>query len=276
MTTEPPAATVLADRARRGLAGTRWRLEWLATTGSTNADLLAVAAAGEPAGAVLAAEHQEAGRGRLDRRWEDDPGSSLLVSILLRPDLTPDRAHLAGVAVALAAVRACEEVADVRPSLKWPNDLVMGEGPSTRKLGGVLAESVVAGGRLEAIVVGIGINAALPAVLPPELAGVATSLAAHAPGPDVDRAALLAALLRSLDALVDLLDSAAGRERLLDEYRRRCVTLGATVRVELSDDHVLAGTVTGVDPDGHLLVDDADGLTHTVVVGDVVHLRPAD
>lgn len=276
MTTEPPAADVLAERARRGLAGTRWRLEWVETTGSTNADLLAATAAGEPAGAVRAAEHQEAGRGRLDRRWEDDPGSSLLVSILLRPDLTPERAHLGSVAVALAALRACEEVADVRPSLKWPNDLVMGEGPGTRKLGGVLAESVVAGGRLEAVVVGIGINAALPAALPPELAGVATSLAAHAPAPDVDRASLLAALLRSLDALVDLLDSAAGRERLLEEYRRRCVTIGSAVRVELGGDTFLEGTATDVDSDGHLLVTDPDGATHTVAVGDVVHLRPAD
>lgn len=275
MTTQPPTAASLAERARRGLAGTRWRLEWVERTGSTNADLLAAASGGEPAGAVLAAEHQEAGRGRLDRRWEDDPGSSLLVSVLLRPELAPSRAHLASVAVALAAVRACEEVAELRPALKWPNDLVVGEGSATRKLGGVLAESVLAGERLEALVVGIGINVVLPDALPPELAGVATSLAAHAPVGDLDRAALLAALLRFLDALVDLLDTDAGRARLLDEYRRRCVTIGATVRVELGGGQSLEGTATGVDPDGHLEVLDSDGLTHTVAVGDVVHLRPA-
>lgn len=275
MTADPHAAAALAERARRGLTGTRWRLDWVETTGSTNVDLLARAAAGEPAGAVLVAEHQEAGRGRLDRRWEDDPGSSLLVSILLRPDLTPDRAHLGSVAVALAAVRACEEVAEVRPGLKWPNDLVVGEGTATRKLGGVLAESVLAGGRLEALVVGIGINVALPEALPPELAGVATSLVAHAPSRDLDRSALLAAMLRSLDALADLLDSAAGRARLLDEYRRRCVTIGASVRVELGGEAFLEGTATDVDPDGHLLVTDSDGAIHTVAVGDIVHLRPA-
>lgn len=280
MTADQPAAAMLADRARRGLAGTRWRLEWVEVTGSTNADLLAAATAGEPAGAVLVAEHQDAGRGRLDRRWEDDPGSSLLVSILLRPDLTPDRAHLGSVAVALAAVRACEEVAEVRPRLKWPNDLVVGEGAATRKLGGVLAESVLVDGRLDALVVGIGINARLPAALPPGLAGIATSLAAHAPAGDVDRPALLAALLRALDALVDLLDTGAGRERLLDEYRRRCVTIGARVRVELGDaapaGATLEGTAVGVDANGHLLVNDAGGGSHTVAVGDVVHLRPAD
>lgn len=275
MTTDRPDVTTLAERARRGLAGTRWGLEWVDATGSTNADLLARATEGEPAGAVLVAEHQEAGRGRLDRRWEDDPGSSLLVSILLRPDLTPDRAHLGSVAVALAAVRACEEVAEVRPGLKWPNDLVVGEGTATRKLGGVLAESVLAGDRLEALVVGIGINVALPEALPPELAGVATSLVAHAPSRDIDRPALLAAMLRSLDALADLLDSAGGRERLLDEYRRRCVTIGASVRVELGDEQSLKGTATDVDADGHLCVTDADGGVHTVAVGDVVHLRPA-
>lgn len=281
MTMPPTSAVDLAERARRGLSGTRWRLDWVDDTGSTNADLLAAAADGEPAGAVLAAEHQGAGRGRLDRRWEAEPGSSLLVSILLRPQIPLAAAHLVAVATALAAARACEDTAGVRPGLKWPNDLVIGEGAGTRKLGGILAESQVLEGEVRAVVVGLGLNVTLPERLPAELAGVATSLSAHAAGADIDRPDLLADLLRHLDALVDLLDTPAGRTRLLDEYRRRCVTLGSTVRVEVGPGHgtageagAIEGEAVAIDDDGHLVVRAGD-VDHVVTVGDVVHLRPA-
>lgn len=269
------SAEELAVRVRNGIEGTRWRLQWVDQTGSTNADLLDAAGRGEAAGAVRAAEYQGAGRGRLDRTWVAPAGSSLLVSILLRPALPPESAHLASVAVALAAEHACDRVAGVAPGLKWPNDLVVGVGDGTRKVAGVLAESLVAGEDLAAVVVGIGINVNWPLEVPADLVGVATSLNAHTPatGSDIDRTALLAALLRELDATVDLLDSPQGRQRLLDEYRRRCVTIGARVRVELSGQHI-EGTATAIDDGGHLVVSCDDGTEQVVAVGDVVHLRP--
>lgn len=264
----------LAERTRQAIEGTRWDLTWVPTTGSTNADLLAAAADGSPAGAVLVAEHQGAGRGRLDRTWVAPEGSSLLMSVLLRPSLPPTAAHMAGVAVALAAEHACDSIVGVAPGLKWPNDLVIGSGDATRKVGGVLSESLVIDGEVAAVVVGIGINVNWPAELPAELVGVATSLNAHvANGDDIDRVELLVALLTELDALADLLDSPQGRTRLLDEYRRRCVTIGARVRVEMAD-MTTEGTATAIDDDGHLVVTDDDGVDLVVTVGDVIHLRP--
>ena len=135
-----------------GFAWPAWRVERVVETGSTNADALAAARAGAPEGLVIMADHQTAGRGRLGRSWEDEPGDSLIVSVLLRPPLAPTQLHRLTQAVALAAKDACSSVGGFRPDLKWPNDLVVGE----RKLAGILAESIVEDGRVGAVVVGMG------------------------------------------------------------------------------------------------------------------------
>src|SRR5215213_4626616 len=189
-------------------------VRWVEETDSTNTRLLEEARAGAPEGRVLVADHQTAGRGRLGRRWEAPPGSSLLVSVLLRPAVPLGRAHLLTMAPGLAASDACEEVAGLRPGLKWPNDLVVDDA----KLAGLLAESVVEGNALQALVVGMGLNVtAAPAE-------GATALAEHADRP-VERLALLDAWLTRLDARLD------GLDEVLADYRPRCATLGRQVRV---------------------------------------------
>jgi biotin-[acetyl-CoA-carboxylase] ligase BirA-like protein len=184
------------------VAGTRFHdVRWRPETGSTNADLLALAADGAPEGVVLVADHQTAGRGRLGRVWSAPPGASILLSVLLRPDVGLDHAHALTTAVALSAVEACATVAGVRPGLKWPNDLVVAvpaAGGAERKLAGVLAESTLSGHRFAAVVVGIGINVNWPDELPTEIADVAVALN-HLTGAPVDRNDLVAAFLTGLD-----------------------------------------------------------------------------
>jgi BirA family biotin operon repressor/biotin-[acetyl-CoA-carboxylase] ligase len=261
------------SRARSALVGTRFTdVRWVAETASTNDDVLALAREGAPEGVVVAADFQSAGRGRLERTWTAPPRRSLLVSILLRPELAPEDAHLVTTAVACAAVEACDEVAGVAPRIKWPNDLLLAsDGHPRGKVAGLLAESIVDGGRLTAVVVGMGLNVNWPAV-PDELAGIAVALN-HVVGRDIDREDLLVAVLRRLDEWCRALTDDRGRTELLERYRSLCETLGARVRVDLPD-----GTVTGVahdlDADGHLLVRSAEG-EHVIVVGDVIHLRPA-
>ena len=144
-----------------------WReVRVVGETGSTNADLLALARDGAPEGIVLVADHQTAGRGRLDRRWEAPPGSSLLMSMLFRPPRSVTHLNLVNAAAGIAASDACNEVAGFRPLLKWPNDVVVDD----RKLAGILAEVVG-----QAVVVGIGLNVNWPSPLPPELADTATA-----------------------------------------------------------------------------------------------------
>src|SRR5262245_23342989 len=128
----------------------RWDVRHLASIDSTNRYLLDEARAGAAAGLVAVADHQTAGRGRLGRSWEAAPGSSLLVSVLLRPDLAVDRLFLLTLAAGLALADAIAAVAAVSAGLKWPNDLVVDD----KKLAGLLAEADLSAGAARALVIG--------------------------------------------------------------------------------------------------------------------------
>jgi BirA family transcriptional regulator, biotin operon repressor / biotin---[acetyl-CoA-carboxylase] ligase len=245
--------------------GGEWDVHRLDEVGSTNTYVLDRARLGAPAGLVAVADHQTAGRGRLDRRWESPPGANLLASILLRPGCDGVDVHLCAGAVALAGADACREAAGVEPVLKWPNDLLL----DGAKLAGVLAEAQFAGPSLTAVVVGIGINVAWPG--PAEAGGTCLDDAGGSAQP-VDRQVLLDLLLGALGSRLALLEEAVGRGILADEVRRRCATIGQEVRVILSGEE-LTGRAAAIDDAGHLVVETASG-PRTVSAGDVVHLRP--
>jgi BirA family biotin operon repressor/biotin-[acetyl-CoA-carboxylase] ligase len=236
-------------------------VETVAEIASTNRELLARAASGAPEGLVLVADHQTAGRGRLDRTWEAPPRASLLVSVLLRPSLPVEDRHLLTVAAGLAAVEAVAAAAGVAASLKWPNDVLVGD----RKLAGILAEA--AG---DAVVVGMGLNVDWPE-LPAHLASTATSLQLETGGP-VGRDAVLGPWVDGFGRRYEQLGTAAGRSAMVAEHRACCSTLGRAVRVTLAGEELL-GTATDIDPTGALVVTTAGG-PRWVVAGDVVHLRP--
>jgi BirA family transcriptional regulator, biotin operon repressor / biotin---[acetyl-CoA-carboxylase] ligase len=239
---------------------------------STNRVAADLARAGAPDGVVVVADHQTAGRGRRGRSWVAPPGSSLLVSVLLRPGLLrpgllrpgPVRGPpaLTTVACSLAAADAVADVAGFGPALRWPNDLYAGG----RKLGGVLAE-VVDGG---AVVLGLGLNLRWPSGVPEPLAGIAVT-AEEAGGHAVDRDEVLAAFLDHLEARDDALTSEAGRQQTLADYRDRCETLGREVRVSLPGGRTLEGVAAGVDDEGRLVLGSRGG-TSTLAVGDVEHV----
>jgi BirA family transcriptional regulator, biotin operon repressor / biotin---[acetyl-CoA-carboxylase] ligase len=253
---------MLDDSARSALGATRFtHVSWVAETGSTNSDLLAQARAGAPEGTVLVADHQTAGRGRLDRRWVAPPGSSLLASILLRPSLAPRRLHLVLASVALAAVDACREIAGVEATVKWPNDLQAGG----RKLAGVLAEATFEGDRAAAVVVGIGINVNWPPTLPGELQETATALN-HRAGREVDRSALLVGFLQGLEHWYGGL--VGGAVDVAAAYRAACTTVGRAVTVDRGG-VVVRGHAVDISADGHLVVVDDVGTRHEIAVGDV-------
>ncbi len=255
-------------RARRALVmSSRYEIHRFATIDSTNTWVMDQARNGAAEGLVAVAEQQTAGRGRLGRTWVSPPGGSLLMSLLLRPvNLPVDRLHLATAAVAMAGADAVALIADVRPSLKWPNDLLIGN----RKLAGVLTEvdgvgAEKGGASPLAVVVGIGINCTWPDELPAEIADVAIA-ANHAAGRPVHTEDVLDVLLENLAARLD-----GGWDAIAREYRARCETVGREVRVELPDGG-FTGMATGVDDDGALVVISVAG-PHRVVAGDVVHVR---
>ncbi len=240
-----------------------YQVEWVSESGSTNADLLAAARRGPDTNRVLVADYQSAGRGRRGRTWDAAPESSLLFSVLTRPEIPVAVAHLVTTALALGALEACDSLAGVRPGLKWPNDLVVED----RKLAGVLAESVVAGDRLEAVVVGMGLNVRTGAA-PSEVADTAVALEDLC-GSAVDRRELLASVLTRFAYWMNQIEAAAGQAELVDSARQESATLGRRVSVELSDGSVLEGLAEDLDGQGALILE--GGVR--VVEGDVVHLR---
>ncbi|QHT54926.1 biotin--[acetyl-CoA-carboxylase] ligase [Cellulomonas sp. H30R-01] len=264
-------------------AGPLARIDVVARTGSTNADLVAAVAADPdawPHASVLVADQQDAGRGRAGRGWETAPGTSLTCSFVARPALPPRTFGWLPLLAGLGAVNAVRATAGVPAILKWPNDLlvpaeteVAGWG-AARKVGGILAEVVpTPAGVTPAVVIGIGINVAQgPDELPVEHA---TSLAL-AGAQHVTREALLVALVTALDDVATRWRDAGGdavASGLADEVAAVCATLGTPVRVELPGGAELAGVAERLDDDGGLVVVDATGVAHHVLAGDVRHVR---
>jgi BirA family biotin operon repressor/biotin-[acetyl-CoA-carboxylase] ligase len=261
VTAGPP--TLEFDRDR--LAGTRFTtVRTYAELESTNTALVEEARSGAAEGLVLVADHQTAGRGRLGRTWSAQPGTALLVSVLLRPPLPIDEVPVVLMAAGLAACDGVEAAAGFRPGLKWPNDLVVGD----RKLAGLLTEAT--GGADPGVVLGLGINVGA-AAYPPELAGEATSCEEMASRP-VDRGELLVSFLTALESRYAAVLS-AGREATLAAYRSDSATIGRRVRVELTSGPALEGNASRLADDGQLVVVDDAGAEHMVSVGDVKHLR---
>jgi BirA family biotin operon repressor/biotin-[acetyl-CoA-carboxylase] ligase len=260
------------EALRRALVrpGGLWRdFEVVESTGSTNADLLARALAGEPEGAVLAAEEQRAGRGRMGRTWTSPPRAALTFSVLLKPAVPPGRRGWLPLLTGVAVATAVTQVAGVETTIKWPNDLLTADA----KLAGILAE---ASG--DAVVVGIGLNVSTePAELPVPRPGALPATSLRAAGATaLDRASLLLAILGELEHWYRAWQRAGGdpdRSGLRAEYTSLSATIGRTVRAELPGGQALSGPAAGVDSDGRLLVRVSSGSEVAVSAGDVVHLR---
>jgi len=240
-------------------------LEVLDETSSTNDVAKRAAKLGAPHGAVWVADAQTAGRGRQGRAWTAARGEALLVSVLLRPTCAASRlppvSLVCGLAARDAVARAVAPGVDVR--LKWPNDVLV----DGRKVAGVLVEAMVAGSRVEGLIVGVGVNVHTRA-FPPELARIATSIALHAGDRQPDRASLLADLLEGLARDVELV---ASRGLGLVHARLAAADAldGSRVRADTGEE----GTASGIDLEGRLTVRRDDGAVVRWSAGEV-HLVP--
>jgi BirA family biotin operon repressor/biotin-[acetyl-CoA-carboxylase] ligase len=214
---------------------------------STNDVAARLAEDGAPEGTTVVAHSQTAGRGRRGRRWFSPPGAGLYLSAVFRPPGLERLTLLAGVAVA----EALDEVAQLAAEIKWPNDLVVRDGRGRRKLGGILAESATTGSGLPYVVLGIGINLRATAY-PPDLAATAVSIA-EATGREVDRGAVLVAVLAAL-ARWRALVATAGPAPLVARWRDLAPTSeGAAVEIDWPGGR-RRGVTAGIDAEGALLV----------------------
>jgi BirA family biotin operon repressor/biotin-[acetyl-CoA-carboxylase] ligase len=269
------------------------KLVWISETGSTNSDLITAATTGGaenwPDFSVYVAGYQNAGRGRSGRQWLAPAGSSLFVSVLLRP-LAPMETYgwlplLAGLAMSRAvAGRLADSGAPTkdaqganRVGVKWPNDVLVAE----QKISGVLSELLP---DLSGVVVGAGLNLTLtreqlPVETATSLALLGDAGAAAKAGEAIDASTLDDVLSRYLIALRELINdfTAYGGDAALAGLQHQvslaCVTLGQTVRVILPGNQEVWGTATSIDKQGRLVVETIDNKTVQVAAADIVHLR---
>ncbi|SEC63763.1 biotin--[acetyl-CoA-carboxylase] ligase [Streptomyces sp. TLI_105] len=243
-------------------------LDVVGSTGSTNSDL-AARADELPEGAVLVAEEQTSGRGRLDRTWTAPARSGLFLSVLLKPAVPVHRWGWLPLLTGVAAATGLAKAAGVDTSLKWPNDLLVSVAGEERKAGGILAERAGA----DAVVVGLGINVTLRE---DELPVPAAGSLLLADAVSTDRDTLLRAVLRSLEQYYGdwvRADGDPAASGLQAAYAAGCATLGRRVRAELPGERMLEGEAVALDGDGRLVVATEGGGTEAVGAGDIVHLR---
>jgi BirA family biotin operon repressor/biotin-[acetyl-CoA-carboxylase] ligase len=254
----------LARAAPQRLVGAD--LRFASETDSTNDDALRLAEEGAPDGTAVLAESQRAGRGRRGRTWFSPPGSGIYLSRVVRLGAAPVTLSLVTLAAGVAAAEAVTAATGLPIELKWPNDLVVGA--SWRKLGGLLCEST-GGGRVETVVVGVGINRGADAY-PPELADRATSIEAEL-GRAIERAPVVVECLVALDARMAQVrrgDDAG----ILDAWRRLGGGgFGGAIRWH---DRGVArfGVARDIDADGALIVE-TGGRTERIVAGEVIWER---
>jgi BirA family biotin operon repressor/biotin-[acetyl-CoA-carboxylase] ligase len=234
--------------------------------GSTSDEAARLARAGCEHGTVVTATAQSAGRGRQGRTWHSAPGAGVYLSAVLRLVLAPRDVPGLTLAVGVAVCDAVRRSGVTAAGLKWPNDIVVGGPDGPRKLGGILSETTSAAGRIDSIVIGVGVN--LGGELPAELAGRATTLAAE--GAVTDHAAFVELLLRELEPWIDRY-VAGGLAAVVPAWESRvepAVRVRATV-----DGTVVVGAPAGLDIDGALRLRDDTGRVHRVIAGDVEDVR---
>ncbi|MGH3665660.1 MAG: biotin--[acetyl-CoA-carboxylase] ligase [Egibacteraceae bacterium] len=264
MTADPPTELLrrMVDGPSRIAAA-----EWHQVTTSTNRVAAEAAARGASEIHLVVADTQTAGRGRQQRHWQAPPGTSLLLSLLVRPRVGTEQLTLLPLVAGLAlADTVGPHVLGVEVGLKWPNDLLLRRSEqSWRKAAGILVE-VVAGGAI----IGIGLNVDWRAIdRPAELRATSISLAEAVDAP-VDRWRVLAGLVGVFSRRYETWQERPSA--FLDGYRARCVTLGRTVRVTPLHGPPVQGEATGIGADGGLVV--ATGSrTASVTAGDVEHVR---
>jgi BirA family biotin operon repressor/biotin-[acetyl-CoA-carboxylase] ligase len=255
MDTAPSARSPLDQVALQAVAGPQWQVRLYAEAGSTNA----LAGADPARHRIVVADHQQEGRGRLDRQWVTPPGAALTFSAVFDPVVDTEWWPVVPLVAGYAVARALGGFA----TLKWPNDVMIGD----RKVSGILVERVHT--RPPMAVIGIGINVDQTADELPVPTATSLALAGH----PIDRTVLFGDVVRHLRLWLGVF--AGSPKTFMDQYRGRSATLDQDVRVALPGDRVVEGRAADFDRHGRLVLDTEDG-TLTLSAGDVVHLRPAE
>lgn len=241
--------------------------------GSTNTEASDWATCGAPEGSLVVADHQTGGRGRWGRAWFSAPGKLLQFSLILRPNLDPDKHGLLTAGLGVATARAIRDLTGLDVQVKWPNDVVS----DGRKIAGMLVESTMMRSKIDAAICGIGINvhlssADIPEDLKDRASSIAIELERAGTGTAPPRAQLLGRIVSEVESRYE---SITGDPRLLlaEATELSCV-LGHDILVRSADGSTIEGRAQNFDPDGALRVV-VDGTSRALHVGEIEQLRTA-
>ncbi len=256
---------VTADEIRLGLQteflGRHIHYEESVDSTQKIANRLAYEAA--PEGTIVIAEEQIAGKGRMARMWYSPKYTGIWMSIILRPNIPPPKAPQLTLIAAVAVVQAMQELTNLTPQIKWPNDILI----NGKKVTGILTELLAEADRINAIIIGIGINVNQQTEdYPEELRAIATSLSIET-GEKLERAQLIKTLLLKLEQLYILyLEKGFYPIKLLWESYAISIGKSITARTLSGSIH---GKALGINEDGVLMIEDSSGKIHYVYSADI-------
>lgn len=216
----------------------------------------------EPHGTLFVADMQMAGKGRRGRVWKSPSGSSIYMTILLYPDISPVKAPQLTLIMAIAVAEGIREVTGLETKIKWPNDIVV----NGKKICGILTEMSTEIDYINHVVIGIGINVNMES-FPEDIAKTATSLRIEA-GKEFRRFELIAAIMEHFEKAYEAVCEAGSLEPIMEDYNRLLVNCGRRVRV-LEPEHEYDALALGIDKTGELQVECEDGSRKSVFAGEV-------
>ncbi|MCM2674359.1 biotin--[acetyl-CoA-carboxylase] ligase [Alkalicoccobacillus plakortidis] len=236
---------------------------YYASVPTTQAIAHDLAEAGSEEGHLVVADEQTGGRGRFGRNWSSAPGTSISMSLLLRPKLAPQQVPQLTLVAAVAVTRAIEKVTQLKADIKWPNDILI----NGKKIVGILTEMQSEPGLAKVVILGIGINAnQSESELNHDNRNRSTSLAIEA-GTSINRAKLLAAVLEEFEWLYDTyVEKGFAEIKLL--WEARSISIGKQLKAQTING-TITGLSTGISAEGALLLEDDQGIIHTVYSADI-------
>lgn len=230
-------------------------------TDSTNSWIRRLAKEGAESGTLAVAEFQSEGRGRFNRKWEAPQGSSIMMTLLLRPEFPPQHASMLTLVMGLSVARAIEKL-DFKVSIKWPNDVVI----SRKKICGILTEMGTKGNEIDYVLIGVGINVNLKE-FPEEMQDKATSLMLES-GREFDRSQIIGLIMEQFEENYEKFIKTCDFTYLMEDYERILTNMGQSVRV-LDGKKSFEGISRGINKKGELLVERKNGTISEVCAGEV-------